>query len=235
MRVILSPDPGAATVSVDVWYDVGARDERPGRTGLAHLFEHMMFQGSANVGKGEHMSFVTYNPQSCFGYAHPGIGTMADLDSAKLEDVRAFHSTYYRPNLATLTLTGGFDPAEARRLIQQYFSDIPAGMGEVPRNECTQPFSHLPVRRTFQDANAQLPALWIAYGIPGPAHADMPAIQVLNAVLAREFAAQRAPGKPGACRRPVHLAFPGAPRTRSGAVRDDRQRRHGRGEVGNRV
>jgi predicted Zn-dependent peptidase len=45
-------------VTVDVWYDVGSRNERPGRSGFAHLFEHMMFQGSANVAKGEHMQLV---------------------------------------------------------------------------------------------------------------------------------------------------------------------------------
>jgi zinc protease len=58
LRVILAPDPAVATVAVNVWYDVGSRDERPGRTGFAHLFEHMMFQGSANVGKGEHFVLV---------------------------------------------------------------------------------------------------------------------------------------------------------------------------------
>ena len=58
LRVVLAPDPASPTVAVNVWYDVGARDERPGRTGFAHLFEHMMFQGSANVGKGEHFILV---------------------------------------------------------------------------------------------------------------------------------------------------------------------------------
>jgi len=45
-------------VAVNVWYHVGSKDEQPGRTGFAHLFEHMMFQGSANIGKAEHMRFV---------------------------------------------------------------------------------------------------------------------------------------------------------------------------------
>ncbi|HEX8432361.1 MAG TPA: pitrilysin family protein, partial [Longimicrobium sp.] len=263
MRVILAPDASAPTVAVNVWYDVGSRDEKQGRTGFAHLFEHMMFQGSANVEKGSHMSLVSragggnlngstsadrtnyyetlpsnrlnlglwleadrmralavnqenfanqrevvkeekrlrvdnapyapavramlsdvgFNPQGCFAYGHTAIGSMEDLNAATLEDVRAFHSMYYRPGNATLTLAGGFDPAQARQLITEYFATIPAGPAPQ-RTTCEQPFSHFPVRRVFQDANAQLPALWVAYGIPGPTHADMPAIRVLNTILA---------------------------------------------------
>ena len=58
LRVILSRDDRAPVVAVNVWYGVGSRHERPGRTGFAHLFEHMMTQGSANVGKGEHDELV---------------------------------------------------------------------------------------------------------------------------------------------------------------------------------
>ncbi len=58
LHVILSPDRAAQVVAVDVWYHVGSKDEEPTRTGFAHLFEHMMFQGSANVGKTEHMKYV---------------------------------------------------------------------------------------------------------------------------------------------------------------------------------
>ena len=61
LRVILSEDHSAPTYSIDVSYNVGSRDEREGRTGFAHLFEHMMFQGSENVGKGEHMLLVQNN------------------------------------------------------------------------------------------------------------------------------------------------------------------------------
>ena len=61
LRVILSEDHTAPTYSLCVTYNVGSRDERPGRTGFAHLFEHMMFQGSANVGKGEHFLLISNN------------------------------------------------------------------------------------------------------------------------------------------------------------------------------
>jgi zinc protease len=58
LRVILSEDHSAPTYSISVTYNVGSRDERDGRTGFAHLFEHMMFQGSENVGKGEHFIII---------------------------------------------------------------------------------------------------------------------------------------------------------------------------------
>jgi predicted Zn-dependent peptidase len=58
LRVVLNPDPSIPIVSMAVYYDVGSRNERQGRTGFAHLFEHMMFQGSENVKKAEHFQYV---------------------------------------------------------------------------------------------------------------------------------------------------------------------------------
>ncbi len=67
LRVLLSEDHHAPTYSICMTYNVGSRDEVPGRTGFAHLFEHMMFQGSANVGKGEHFILVLNNGGSANG------------------------------------------------------------------------------------------------------------------------------------------------------------------------
>jgi len=61
LRVVLSEDHAAPTVSLCITFDVGSRNELPGHTGFAHLFEHMMFQGSQNVGKGEHLILVRVN------------------------------------------------------------------------------------------------------------------------------------------------------------------------------
>ncbi len=61
LRVVLSEDHSTPTYSICVTYDVGSRDELPGHTGFAHLFEHMMFQGSENVGKGEHFILIENN------------------------------------------------------------------------------------------------------------------------------------------------------------------------------
>lgn len=58
LRVVLNPDNSIPVVSLAVYYNVGSRNEREGRTGFAHLFEHMMFQGSENVAKAEHFQFI---------------------------------------------------------------------------------------------------------------------------------------------------------------------------------
>jgi hypothetical protein len=58
LRVVFSPDHAMPVVSVAVYYDVGSRNEREGRTGFAHLFEHMMFQGSENVPKAAHFQYI---------------------------------------------------------------------------------------------------------------------------------------------------------------------------------
>ena len=58
LRVISSPDHLAPSVAINIWYDVGSRDEEQGRTGFAHLFEHVMFQGSAHVASGQHIALL---------------------------------------------------------------------------------------------------------------------------------------------------------------------------------
>jgi zinc protease len=58
LTVILAPDPSVPVVAVNLWYRVGSRNERPGRTGFAHLFEHMMFQGSKHVPKNRHFELI---------------------------------------------------------------------------------------------------------------------------------------------------------------------------------
>jgi len=61
LRVVTVEDHNAPVIAVNVTYNVGSRNEKPGRTGFAHLFEHMMFQGSENVGKSEHFILVLNN------------------------------------------------------------------------------------------------------------------------------------------------------------------------------
>jgi predicted Zn-dependent peptidase len=260
LEVLLAEDHSAQVVAVDVWYDVGSRDERPGLTGFAHLFEHMMFQGSANVKKAEHFqlieraggmmngstaddrtnywqvlpsnrlnlglwleadrmrslavtaenlknqqeavkeerrlridnqpyatAFVEGLPQAfdsttCFGYAHPGIGSMADLNAAKIADVQAFFRTYYAPNNARLVVVGDFEPAAAKALIRQYFSDIPR-QPQPPAPTCTGQFNRGARRLRVPDAKATLPAAIVAYLMPETGHADAPALQLLGVIL----------------------------------------------------
>ncbi|HET6765658.1 MAG TPA: pitrilysin family protein [Longimicrobiaceae bacterium] len=262
LKVLMIPDHTAPVVAVDVWYNVGARNERPGRTGFAHLFEHMMFEGSANVNKGEHMQLVqragssnfngttsedrtnyyevlpsnrlnlalwleadrmrslnvteqnlnnqrevvkeekrmridnapyagsinrmlstaSYDTTGCFAYGHTTIGSMDDLNAASLEDVRTFFRTYYAPNNATVAISGDFDRAQARALVQQYFGDIAAVPQPAPV-ECANPFARFPTRETVEDPNATLPAFLEAFGAVADSSADGPALELLGTIL----------------------------------------------------
>ena len=67
LRVVLSEDHSVPTIAIAVYYDVGSRQEVRGRSGFAHLFEHMMFEGSANVDKGEHFALITQRGGSLNG------------------------------------------------------------------------------------------------------------------------------------------------------------------------
>src|SRR5262245_23464269 len=71
LRVVLSKDNAVPVVTVYIIYNVGARSEEKGRTGFAHLFEHMMFQGSANAPKGVHFATVESNGGVLNGSTHP--------------------------------------------------------------------------------------------------------------------------------------------------------------------
>jgi zinc protease len=70
LRVVVSPDPSSPVVAVAVYYDVGMRSEPEGRTGFAHLFEHLMFQGSASLGKTEHFTYVQGSGGTLNGSTH---------------------------------------------------------------------------------------------------------------------------------------------------------------------
>lgn len=58
LKIVLAEDRSRPVINLQIWYHVGSKDEKPGRTGFAHLFEHMMFRGSDNVGPEEHMKYV---------------------------------------------------------------------------------------------------------------------------------------------------------------------------------
>jgi zinc protease len=260
LRVLYAEDHAVPVVTVDIWYATGARNERPGHSGFAHLFEHMMFQGSAHVKKSEHFQLVQraggtlngsthddytnyfetlpsnrlnlalwleadrmrslavtpenlenqratvkeekrlrvdnqpyaptfrdaiiwpFDSTTCFAYAHPGIGSMPDLDAAKLEDVKAFFNTYYAPNNATLVAVGDFRPAQLRRLVNQYFADIPSQPAPPPVS-CQYKLSPGPLRREVEDPHANLAAAFHIYRLPTHTDADSPALELLNVIL----------------------------------------------------
>ncbi|WP_263355883.1 M16 family metallopeptidase [Acidicapsa ligni] len=203
--VLTHEDHRLPLVAVDLWYHVGPLNEREGRTGFAHLFEHMMFEGSEHVGEKAHIKFVQgagatdvngttdfdrtnyfetmpsnqlelalwlesdrmgfllegldrekltnqrdvvrnerrqgegrpYDLagekvyQLLFPKGHPYygnvIGSHADIEAARINDVREFHQQFYTPNNASIAIAGDFDPAQLKALLTKYFAPIPAG------------------------------------------------------------------------------------------------------------
>jgi zinc protease len=67
LELIVHEDHTVPVAAVDVWYHVGSKDERPGKTGFAHLFEHLMFKGSAHIGDGQHFRYITEAGGMCNG------------------------------------------------------------------------------------------------------------------------------------------------------------------------
>ncbi|HLG06944.1 MAG TPA: insulinase family protein, partial [Gemmatimonadales bacterium] len=97
-------------------------------------------------------------------------------------DVKAFFNLYYAPNNAALTVTGDFQPDEAKRLIQQYFGGIPRGQ-EPPPVTCAPGFNAGQIRRPWPDPKANLPGVLLAYRIPEYRGEDTPAIELLATIL----------------------------------------------------
>jgi zinc protease len=243
LEVILSEDHTLPLVSVNIWYHVGAANEKAGRTGFAHLFEHMMFEGSQHVGAKAHFTFlegagatdingstnfdrtnyyetvpsnqldlalwlesdrmgyllgkldiqnlanqrdVVRNERrqsvenapyglveeklvhSLFPQDHPFypnvIGSHADVEAAKLEDVREFFQHYYTPNNATLVIAGDFDNASTKVLIDKYFGTIPQGPA-VPKVALVTPPITKEVRAIVTD-QVQLPKVYMGWLTP---------------------------------------------------------------------
>ena len=240
LRVVLNRDDAVPVVAVAVYYDVGSRNEREGRTGFAHLFEHMMFQGSENVKKAEHFQYIMkaggtmngttssertnyfetlpasqlplalwlesdrmrslavtqenldnqreavkeekrlrYDNQPYgqifdlinemiyknFANSHSTIGSMEHLDAATVEDVQEFFRIYYAPNNAVLTISGSFDPATAKQLVETYFGDIPS-QSKPSSIDVSEPEEVAQTYREWEDKLAPFPAFLVGWKIP---------------------------------------------------------------------
>ncbi|MDN5762750.1 MAG: insulinase family protein [Microlunatus sp.] len=260
LEVIASPDHGAPSVAVNLWYNVGSRHEQPGRTGFAHLFEHVMFQGSANVASGQHIGLLqaagaSVNATTWFDrtnyfetlptgglelalwleadrlgslpealtienldnqrevvkeekrqrydnvpygdamrrlieltfptdhpYGHTVIGSMADLDAATVDDVKAFFATYYQPNNAVLSIVGDCSPETAFATAERYFGALPAGP-EPPAADADPlpPLTGLPADETSADVPAD--AVYFTWRLPPTGTREFDAIDLGLTVL----------------------------------------------------
>ncbi|MEO8636545.1 MAG: pitrilysin family protein [Gemmatimonadales bacterium] len=123
-----------------------------------------------------------YDSTACPGYSHPPTGRVGTIAAITTADVLAFYHQRYTPGNARLVIAGDFDPADARTLITQYFADLPA-TGAAPMATCTATFSPGAKTLTTHDRRATHAAVGLFYRIPGANHADMPALQLLGAIL----------------------------------------------------
>jgi zinc protease len=258
LRVLTVEDHASPTVAIQVWYKVGSKDDPEGRSGFAHLFEHMLFKGTKNmkdemmdrltedvgginnastwddftnyyevvpsnyletllwaeadrmgslnvdeknfkserdVVKEEFRSRVLAPPYGRFFYAiekqsftahpyrRPGIGSIEELDAATLEDVKAFHSTFYRPDNATLVVVGDFDPKQIDAWIDKYFLRVAKPDRPMPRVTTKEPERTAERRVNEYAANVPLPAVAITYLAPPVASPDAAALDVVESIL----------------------------------------------------
>jgi len=257
LRVILSEDHSTPIVHVSVTYHVGSKNERAGRTGFAHLFEHMMFKGSKNVEPESHTSIIasvggrsnafTTEDETVFWqtlpshylplalwleadrmatlrvddeafrrerevvkeerrmrvenqpygrlseiifdhafmthpYKHPTIGSMVDLEAASIADVREFHSTYYVPENATVTIVGDFDAEQTLQMVNQYFARVPKAKRPVPRDIPKEP-EQTKERRAVVEEAWPLPAVVVAYHITYDGNPDAYPLHIAGKIL----------------------------------------------------
>ncbi|MBJ6121362.1 M16 family metallopeptidase [Sphingomonas mollis] len=260
LRIYALRDTGTPNVSVQVWYDVGSKDDPAGRSGFAHMFEHLMFKATRNLvpeqmdrltedvggynnastnddytnyfevvpanhlqrllfAEADRMAslivepvtfaserdvvkeelrqstmarpygklFSTYLSAASYTthpYARSTIGSIDELQAASIDDVRAFHATYYRPDNAILVVSGNFDPAQLNAWIDRYFAPIKRPAGPIPRVTVTEPARTKAVTYTTYEPNTPLPAVVMTWHVPPDNAADIPALTVLQTVLA---------------------------------------------------
>jgi len=114
-------------------------------------------------------------------YAWTPAGVMEDLNRTTRKDYQRFYDTYYVPNNATLAVVGDVDRAEVERAAQQYLGPVPRGK-EPPRVTVREP-QQTTTRVQKADWPSQLKIVLGAFHIPEARHADIPALQVLSAIL----------------------------------------------------
>jgi zinc protease len=116
-------------------------------------------------------------------YKRPTIGNIEELDASNLEEVRAFHTTFYRPDNAVLVVVGDFDPAQLQKWVDEYFGSIPKPDAPIPRVTTKEPPRNSPKPITEYDPKVPLPALAVTYLGPSITAADAAPLRVAEEVL----------------------------------------------------
>lgn len=115
-------------------------------------------------------------------YKRPTIGSIENLDAASLQDVQEFHSTFYRPDNATLVVVGDFDPKQLDAWVDRYFGPIAKPDRPLPRVTTKEPAREKESRFTEYGSN-DLPAVGLTYLTPRQADADTDTLRVADAIL----------------------------------------------------
>jgi len=115
-------------------------------------------------------------------YKRPTIGSIEDLDAASLHDVQEFHSTFYRPDNATLVVVGDFEPKQLDQWVDKYFSGIAKPNRPLPRVKTKEPPREKEMRFTEYGSN-DLPAVGLTFLTPRQADPDSSALRVAEAIL----------------------------------------------------
>ncbi len=118
-------------------------------------------------------------------YKRPTIGSIDDLEAATLENVQKFHSTYYRPDNATLIIVGDFEPKQLDTWVDKYFGSIAKPNLPLPRVQAKEPPRTGEKRFTEYGANVPLPGVGITYLVPSEKSEDAPALMMADVLLSQ--------------------------------------------------
>jgi zinc protease len=132
--------------------------------------------------------FGLYLTQASFSvhpYGRPGIGSIADLDAATVQDVRAFHAAYYRPDNAVLVVSGNFDQKQLDQWVDKYFAGLEKPDRPIPRVTAVEPPRTGPKDLAVYEPNVPLPAIVVSWPSPDASSADTAAIMLMDAILTR--------------------------------------------------
>jgi zinc protease len=153
------------------------------------------FKSERDVVKEEYRQRIAANPYGEFSlaidqksfavhpYKRPTIGNIAELDASQLPEVKGFHSTFYRPDNATLIVVGDFKPSDLEKWTKKYFGAVARPTTKIPRVTATEPARKEDRREVLSSAKAPLPAFALTYLAPSVRSADEPALELADEIL----------------------------------------------------
>ena len=153
------------------------------------------FNSERDVVKEEYRQRILANPYGEFSlaidqksfavhpYKRPGIGNIAELDASHLPEVKAFHSTFYRPDNATLIVVGDFKATDLETWTKKYFGPIARPTEKIPRVAVAEPPRKQDGRDVLSSAKAPLPAFALTYLAPSVRSSDEPALDLAEEIL----------------------------------------------------